>query len=463
MFVRFAAFVLLWLAMPAALSAAESAELSPGVRGDGVHDDTAGLQKLLDGEQYEVLFPSPPVCLLISKPLKIHSGQTLLVDRRTVVRLKAGSDQVMLTNADPDAGNENITLVGGVWDMDNEHQSQTEYQKTRRASDKPYAADAYLGVAIRFHGVKNLTIRGLTIRNPVTFGLQLGNLRQFTIEDITFDYNLKRTNMDGVHIHGPARWGRITNLKGATNDDLVALNADDGRCFEMSRGPIEDVSVDGIYSDNGYTAVRLLSAGSPVRRIQISNVFGTYRYNVVSLTNHAVHPGTASTFEDIALRGLFCAKSTDSPKPASGRAPTNAAPIWVAAPARVTALSISDFHRTESARAADTIAIDPGATVDSLQLSNVTLTNRTTDSIYVIYNGGIIGALAMNNVFLKAEGGPRRGAAVCNAGSIEQHDLKQVFAVNAAAAIVAPERSVDKPSTGEAAGKPSKDETVTKR
>jgi polygalacturonase len=61
---------------------------------------------------------------------------------------------------------------------------------------------------MRFNNVKNLSLRGLTLKDPVTFGMQLGNLRQFTIEDITFDYNLKRSNMDGVHVHGNSRWGR---------------------------------------------------------------------------------------------------------------------------------------------------------------------------------------------------------------------------------------------------------------
>lgn len=77
----------------------------------------------------------------------------------------------------------------------------------------------------------------------------------------------------------------------------------------MTRGPIEDVSVDGVFSEDGYTAVRLLSAGSPIRRIQLANVFGTYRYNVISFTNHRVHPGSVSTFEDISMRTLGLARS----------------------------------------------------------------------------------------------------------------------------------------------------------
>ncbi|NLF68857.1 MAG: hypothetical protein GX575_07360 [Candidatus Anammoximicrobium sp.] len=198
-----------------------AATIVPGVVGDGVHDDTLGLQTLLDAGRSEVHFPSPPVRLLISKTLKMHSRQTLVVGRHTVIRLKDGSDQVMITNADHDEGNEDVSVVGGIWDMNNLNQSLTEYQKTRNWRGRPYAPEYFIGVLMRFNNVKNLSLRGLTLKDPVTFGMQLGNLRQFTIEDITFDYNLKRSNMDGVHVHGNSRWGRIVNLKGTTNDDLA--------------------------------------------------------------------------------------------------------------------------------------------------------------------------------------------------------------------------------------------------
>ena len=75
-------------------------EIAPGVVGDGVYDDTTGLQALLDSGASEIHFPSPPVCLLISKTLKIHSGQALTFGRYAIIRLKDHADAVMITNAD---------------------------------------------------------------------------------------------------------------------------------------------------------------------------------------------------------------------------------------------------------------------------------------------------------------------------------------------------------------------------
>lgn len=69
---------LLVLAMGAVTGTALCAE-KPRIVGDGVHGGTAGLQALLDARTSEVRFPVPKVCLLISKTLKIHSGQALIL------------------------------------------------------------------------------------------------------------------------------------------------------------------------------------------------------------------------------------------------------------------------------------------------------------------------------------------------------------------------------------------------
>jgi hypothetical protein len=416
--------------------AAPAQQTTPPLRnqpvGDGIHDDTSSIQELLDSRRTVVHLPAPPKHYLISKPLRIHSNQTLQLDRFSVIRLKDGSDCLMITNDDHERGNENIALVGGVWDMHNEGQSLSGYQKTRIWKGE-YDPARYLGVLMRFNRVKRLTLRGLTLKDPVTFSTQLGNLTEFTIEDITFDHNLKRTNMDGIHVHGNSRHGRITNLKGATNDDLVALNADDGGIYEMSRGPIEDVAVDGVWATDGYTGVRLLSAGSPVRRIQLANIFGTYRYNAVSFTNHKVHPGTESTFEDISITGLFCGKSASGMKvDPSEPGISKLALIWIDAPAVVSGLTMADIHRTESAWPAATLFVEPGATIKSLQLTQATIFNRTPGPLDLLVNRGTIEHLSLSQVILEASKGPARGAVIRDEGSIHRKDLQQVSAVNAA-------------------------------
>jgi hypothetical protein len=383
----------------------------PGVVGDGKHDDSLGLQAALDSGAATVCLPAPPCRYLIRRTLRLHSGQTLMADRNAVIRLADHAHVHMLANADPVGGNESITVVGGVWDGNNLHQTCDYHQGIHWRV--PYDPQRYLGVLMQFIGVKNLRVANLTLKDPEMFGFQGCRLQQFTVEDVTFDYNMRRGNMDGIHLNGPCRHGRVSNLKGATNDDMVALNADDGAMAEPDRGPIEDIQVDGLWAENGYTAVRLLSAGSPVRRVRISNVFGTFRFNVVSFTNHKVHPGTASTFDDVVIDGVFCSKAAAVP-------PMNVASwlaqIWIDAPAVVSSLMVRNYHRTETAVPVDDIHIEAGACVENLIVSGATLRNRSSGPIAILNNRGDIGNLALRDVIAKAEG--NGGRIFVNAGKI---------------------------------------------
>lgn len=370
----------------------------PGVKGDGKHDDAAGLQALLDATPGQVNLPAPPVAYLIGSTLRIHSGQTLCLERNAVVRLADHAHCYMLTNADPDAGNHRITVTGGIWDGNNAHQT-CDYHQPGGTWRVPFDRHRYLGVLMQFNRVTDLRVEHVTLKDPETFGFQAGNLERFSIEDITFDYNLLRNNMDGVHLHGNCHRGRIVNLKGTTNDDLVALNADDGSMFELSRGPITDILVDGIWSVDGYTGVRLLSAGSPIQRVKLANIFGTYRYNVVSFTNHKVHPGEASTFDDISIQGVFCSKSALVARAPEGESPAPwLAPIWIDAPAVVSSLTLRDYHRTECVLPVEDIHIEPGATVRSLMLSDITLSNQCDRPMSLVNNRGTVESLALMNV-----------------------------------------------------------------
>ncbi len=362
----------------------------PGVKGDGMTDDTQGLQSLLDSGAGTIYLPKPLKHYLISKTLKIHSGQTLIVDRNAIIKLADRACVHMITNTDHIKGDSLITITGGIWDGNNITQTQ-EYHETHNGQ-VPYNPDRYLGVLFQFNNVSDLRIAELTLKDPETFGFQGGNLLRFTIENITFDYNLKRLNMDGIHIHGNCHQGRITNLKGTTNDDLVALNADDGSMFEISRGPITDIQIDGIWSDNGYRAVRLLSCGSPIKRIKISNIYGNYNYEVIGFTNAQVHPDSKSTFEDISINGIFCSGSSKA-----GRQ------IWIESPATISNLTIYDYHRTEDLFPSDGIFTESGVSIDNFSISKITLVNRSGRPIVFLHNTGLIDNLNLIDVLLKGE------------------------------------------------------------
>jgi hypothetical protein len=381
----------------------------PGVKGDGIYDDAQGIQALLDSKAATIHLPQPPKNYLIRKTLKIHSGQTLIAGRNAVIRLADHAGAHLLTNADHAGGNERITVIGGIWDGNNLTQT-TLYHQNKKNKDIPYDPNRYIGVLMQFDNVKDLHIANVTFKDPEMFAFIGGNLSRFTIENITFDFNLRRGNMDGIHIAGNSHHGRIVNLKGATNDDLVALNADDVPLVELSRGPITDIQVDGIWAENAHRAVRLNSCGSPVKRIKISNVHGTYIMEAIILANHKVHPEVVSTFEDISFSGLFASNS-----PKGGKHPQ----IRIHSPAQVSNLTITDYHRTEEASATENILVEKGAHIDYLSVSNATLNNKSKGAIIFINNLGTIETLHLSNIFLQKKSAKQKVQLINNRGEIK--------------------------------------------
>jgi polygalacturonase len=195
-----------------------------GAIGDGAADDTAAIQSALNGGQRTVIIPAGTY--KISNTLKLDSGTTIQADARAIIRLADHADNdvglFVLANRDFTAGNIDITVDGGIWDGNNEH----------NARGRPEQMPCYTGAALNFINVRRLTLRNLTVRNPDAYAIRACHLGDFVIEKIGFDFSVTRPNQDGVHLDGFCERGVIRNLRAlspyATNDDMVALNADDG-------------------------------------------------------------------------------------------------------------------------------------------------------------------------------------------------------------------------------------------
>ena len=135
--------------------------------------------------------------------------------------------------------------------------------------------------------MRGLRLKGLTVKDPQGFSIMLTDVEDFAVEDITFDCNDRTGNEDGVHVNGFARHGVIRGIRGHTNDDLVALNSDEGD-FRTGDCTIEDILIEDLDGgERGYTGVRLLSRHARVRDVTIRNIRGKFQFNVVSFTHWA--------------------------------------------------------------------------------------------------------------------------------------------------------------------------------
>ena len=75
-----------------------SATLKYTLYGDGINDDTAAIQELIDSGICEVSLPAPKVCYLIFKLLELPSNFRLILPRFSEMKLAKNSNCVMLKN-----------------------------------------------------------------------------------------------------------------------------------------------------------------------------------------------------------------------------------------------------------------------------------------------------------------------------------------------------------------------------
>ncbi|MFW5799164.1 MAG: glycosyl hydrolase family 28 protein, partial [Planctomycetota bacterium] len=244
---------------------------------------------------------------LLGRTLKVHSDTSIVAEPGATFRLADGVGRdcrcFMITGANPGNGNRNISLVGGRWDANN--------AGNPRGTD--YDPFAYTGVAISFSNVQGLTLRDLTVHNPESFFIRVGEVTDFHIENITLSADQIRPNQDGVHVGGFSRRGVIRNIRatgaGVPNDDMVALNADDDverqLNLGMRRGPIRDVLVEDIEAEDAYTFIRLLSVDAPIDNITIRRLRGGCRVHGINLNNWRFPKGVGAirrvTVEEVEL------------------------------------------------------------------------------------------------------------------------------------------------------------------
>lgn len=391
--------------------------------GDGVHDDYPAIQEMLDSGAGLVYLPPAQACYRISKTLKIHSNQEFRLDRYTRIKLLENSNCSMMENADPEHWDTNICISGGIWDMNHSQQRPNPLhypdpatgltvgqskEKNHYDPEKRLFHNIYYGHCFRFNSIRQFTFRGLTIENPVVFGAQLAYVENFTVEDIFFDYyegSPKLWNLDGVHCEGGCKNGVIRNLKGTCHDDMVALCADDD-----VHGPIENITVDGIYAENTHSAVRLLTYKSVVKNIHITNVYGTFYVYGINFSKYWGTPEDRGIYQDIVVDNVYasvCKGTVD--------VPGNYEPlIVVKEELNVSNLVINNVYRRESVCATPTIQIGGRTRVENLSISNCGQVNATQAPFPFLRNFGEIGSLTLSNV---ACGGDKR---LVNEGNIER-------------------------------------------
>lgn len=379
------------------------------LHGDGIHDDYPAIQEMIDSGTSEISLPAPKVRYLISQTLTIPSNFRLTLPRYAEIKLMDGANCPMVMNKTVDSPDYNGN--GGYWDIIHRCSMTTEdcihdfelsggiwnFNNIGQAGNPMWVGggpQGYTGVGMMFVNVKNFKLTNMTMKDPVIYAVLLDMASWFTVEDITFDFNYGNptaVNMDGIHLDGNCHYGTIRNLKGTCYDDLVALNADEG-----TDGPITNIEIDGIYSTDCHSAVRLLTVKNAVENIHISNVFGTYYQYCIGLTNFGadVYPGY---YDAITLENIYASKAERLDIYCkTGQA--EYALLYIQENAVIKNLKINTVHRREYNNPIFTLALIGGAKVENIILENITIENHTGKPMIFISNDADIGNLTMRNI-----------------------------------------------------------------
>jgi len=392
--------------------------------GDGIHDDLPAIQEMLDSKMTCVYLPVPEKNYLISGTIRIHSNQELKLDRFTRVVLADNSDCAMIKNAEPQELNENIRISGGIWDMNHNNQSPNPsrfansttgktkadlmlergfhqaikpipegYEGKVKLVGRDFPDDVYTGFCFMFNSIKNFYIGNLTIENPVVYGMDLYYIENFTVENITFEYNEgspKLWNLDGVHIEGFCKNGMVRNLKGACHDDAVALTSDDS----YLNGPIENITIDGVYGQNSHSAVRLLSRVNPIKNVHITNIYGSYYAYCVVMSKYSQLP-ERGTYENITMDNIFASECPGTADVAGNIRPI----IYIGEDIDIKSLYISRLFRNETHNPLlPTIGVYKGTHINKLHVSCSEQSFAGEQQMTFLENEGTIDTLVLDNI-----------------------------------------------------------------
>lgn len=362
-----------------------------GALGDGSTDDINSIQSALNQGTQTIIFPKGTY--VVSQSISIPSDRHLILFDGTIVKLKSLSDTLLVTNSDWDDGNHNITIEGGIWDGNGSNQTN----KVGMGTDP----NTWHGTLMRFQNVNGLRISNTIIKDPGWFGIHLGKVKDFTVENITFDYRLY--GGDCLHISGLSNNGFVHNLKdpyGEHDDSFVAIMSTDAPQFDITPGEIHHIVVDGVFTEpsdsteNATTfrgaGIDFLDTGAGIHDISVSNVIGQGAYAGCQFMDASVF----TTYYPSNIYNITFDKINVT-------VPDNSAMGVIVIRTNVKNLSISNLvSKPYGSTTIEIVDVTSGAVVDDLTFNNVTIIDSTDTGIragITVMDSSLIKNLTINN------------------------------------------------------------------
>jgi hypothetical protein len=193
----------------------------------------------------------------------------------------------------------NVSITGGIWDMGWEGEYWDEEDNgpfpNRAGGSKfvsPAPPEATYRMGFQFCGVDGLTLDTLTIRKPRNWSFAGNRTYNVNINEVTLDSHTSdadHSNEGTFQFQGENAHIRITNLRGTSNDDMLAfVNAWMMGPTIPGDGPMTDIVVDGIFLNTDSTSYangigNTLYERSPLNGIRIET--GVQLIDDITITN----------------------------------------------------------------------------------------------------------------------------------------------------------------------------------
>lgn len=386
-----------------------------GAIADGITDDTVILQDYLDNGQGVYLFPKGVYSI---SGLDINPDSKLIFEKGSILALRDNSDRPVLQNKNFQGStntDKNIEIYGL------EIEGNEANQISVGVSD-PYTGEPTAGV--RFFGVENLKIINAKINKAKKYGIWLSRITNGVFNDIEFNQSLLTiSNQDGIHFNGLCYNLEISNIRGVTNDDMIALNADDvAQGANVSFGEIKNATIKDVIFDNNLNGIRLLSAGNLLDQIYINNLSGNVRDNVIAISSYAL--GTAN-FGSIYIDGVNV--DTNTPYMVMGEYGG-----YILVNDKIEYLKISNVFRKTGADARPTVRIQSRADISKLVIDNVT--NVINQSLTTYYpeisfeSGSVVAQAFISNIRLMNGVFPNGYCVGATGATISKLHLNNIYA-----------------------------------
>ncbi len=208
-----------------------------------------------------VRIPASAEPYYVDDSITIPSNRRIVAEEGAVIRQKKGVRVLMFRNEHTANGTHapisadvrdcNIAICGGRWEESNT--GRAGYGRTGMYDMER----SFYGVStcMFFNNMDGLTLTDLTFVHTAGFSVQMGDIKNVYIDNITF----VECFADGLHINGNTENVRITNVRGQVGDDLVALNMYDWQNSSVDFGPMKTVLCENLElsADSHYKAMRI--------------------------------------------------------------------------------------------------------------------------------------------------------------------------------------------------------------